>query len=374
MEDLHRFNRVRVNLDGRYKVRPDVVLRECEEVLSSSTMYELEQNLIHTQEKLQSIGVVRSIDATVDASPDGEVCVTITPHDATPNYSLGANCNASGEAAMEMKAEVPCIFGGTTRLSASTRSPSFRWTSAHESSVQLFTPRFTKTWRASCDVLTAKSDLSTTSSYRETLQAVNWTFSRGSHEIHVESYSLRDLHCSLPSASVAIQSVRQRSLKSSLRYTYTRNEPWIRKITMEAAGLWGDVKFLKLDGLVGRSVDLPNSFDCSFNAGGGALVQLDGKESCLQDRFFLGGPSGCSQILKGYAFRGAGPSDKRHHSDEYDAVGGNLFGAAYFSLGRQVTMGSNTSRVFTLPLFVGISFFKLVCERRRGCSESREKC
>jgi len=211
-----------------------------------------------------------------------------------------------------------------------------------------------------CVELTAKSDLSTTSSYRETLQAVNWTFSRGSHEIHVESYSLRDLHCSLPSSSVAIQSARQRSLKSSLRYTYTRNEPWIRKITMEAAGFWGDVKFLKLDGLVGRSVDLPNSFDCSFNAGGGALVQLDGKESCLQDRFFLGGPSGCSQILKGYAFRRAGPSDKRHHSDEYDAVGGNLFGAAYFSLGRQVTMGSNTSRVFTLPLFVGISFFKLV--------------
>eukprot|EP00397_Hematodinium_sp_SG-2012_P040125 GEMP01043915.1.p1 GENE.GEMP01043915.1~~GEMP01043915.1.p1 ORF type:complete len:412 (+),score=89.11 GEMP01043915.1:166-1401(+) len=330
-------------------VRNKVVRQEYEDVENSTNLAELHQNLQHAQARVQSLGVIKFLRAEVDAVDD-EVHVTVHAKDPTPNYSCGANCNQAGEAAFELKADVPAIFGGNSSLSASTRSPSFKWFRSHESSLRLFTPRFFvlgQYWTASLDMLSAKTDMSQYSSYTEALQSINCSLLRGPHAIHIETYSLRDLMPSLPAASVAIQSARQRSIKTSVKYSWTQIQRWTQKIQVEAAGLWGDARFLKGDAVIGRTINLPNDFDISVIAGGGYLFPLDGKETCLQDRFFLGGPSGCANILKGFHFRGAGPVDARQHGVVgTDATGGDMFGTVWGSLGRAIQYGGNTGRVF----------------------------
>lgn len=338
-----------IDIQGLQKIKKSVVLGECGDVTKSNTVRELHNSLIDTQNKLLELGVIKSVSPLVDF--DGEnIIVSLRVTEQPPSYSFGANQNRRMEPSFELKAEVPGIAGSCTCLSASTQSPTFKWFNSHESSLRLSTSRFSllgSRWcNASFDMVSAKTDMQKYSSYTEALQAVNCSLQSGNHSINIETYSLRDLIPTLPTASSAIQSARQRSIKTSLKYSYSRITDWgARRFEVEGAGLWGDVRFLKAEEVLNYgplTVPLPQSItgsseprdiQFSLTAASGLLLPLDGKETCIQDRFFLGGASGCSSVLKGFVFRGAARSDARNGpatgpnaaGDKHDAIGGNAF-------------------------------------------------
>jgi len=355
-----------IDVQGLQKIRKGIVLGECEEVARSNTLRELHCAVIDASNNLLELGVIKSVSPFVDH--DGEnIVVNMLVTEQPPSYSFGVNQNRRMEPSFELKAEVPGIAGGCTCLSASTQSPTLRWFNSHESSLRLSTTRFSifgsKSFNAGFDMVSAKTSMLKWSSYSEALQAVNCSLQRGDHSVNIETYSLRDLIPNLPAASSAIQSARQRSIKTSLKYTFSRQDSWLaRRLEVEGAGLWGDVRFLRAEGVTCSALTvspphfikkygLLGDIKLSLTAASGLLLPLDGKETCIQDRFFLGGASGCASVLKGFDFRGAGRSDERHGPEAcYDAIGGNAF-ASLFATAAHTTRLPGTSLLGTMFVF-----------------------
>ena len=135
-------------------------------------------------------------------------------------------------------------------------------------------------------------------------------------------------------------------------YRPTSGLSW--SLGLEAAGLGGDARFLRVRGEADRYWNLGSGFIFSAHAEGGYIHNLEDGETQLTDRFFLGEPS-----LRGFDIRGIGPAVERTYlvtDDDGDetadtvnreAVGGN----AYY-LGRaelEIPLGSGVRELGLRP-------------------------
>lgn len=134
-----------------------------------------------------------------------------------------------------------------------------------------------------------------------------------------------------PLASPGLRGAAGHSLKSSVRYTVTqdgRDSPTVptsgtlSQISVELAGLGGDVGFVKTHAEAQANQPLPGGYVLSAGLQGGLIWNLRNGQSPLADRFFLGGVTS----VRGFEYRGIGPHDGN------DSLGGDVFYAAGCSL------------------------------------------
>eukprot|EP00922_Rhytidocystis_sp_ex-Travisia-forbesii_P009191 GHVS01013429.1.p1 GENE.GHVS01013429.1~~GHVS01013429.1.p1 ORF type:complete len:272 (+),score=39.82 GHVS01013429.1:134-949(+) len=170
--------------------------------------------------------------------------------------------------------------------------------------------------------------------------------------LSLQSVALRDILPSLTAPRLASPSILNsplRSLKNSLKYTYTDDElegatfplgGKMKKAAVELALQGGDVRFVKAEAAAGfaktfghRNLTLHGTF------AGGLLLPFNGSHRTpIQDRFYLGGATGSHACLKGFAFHGLGPVDtaaavgkSRNKSSKaslataYDYLGGDFY-------------------------------------------------
>jgi outer membrane protein insertion porin family len=113
------------------------------------------------------------------------------------------------------------------------------------------------------------------------------------------------------------------SIKSSLQYAYekeARDDPvfptrgYVYKLSMELAGLGGDVRFIKPEASVQLNLPL-GKIALSWTLKGGLLQSLFENRTPISDRFRLGNATG----LRGFSPNGVGPGNSR------EIHGGNLF-------------------------------------------------
>lgn len=159
------------------------------------------------------------------------------------------------------------------------------------------------------------------------------TYSQGNGARHELSYELghRRLHHISPSASAALRMLGEPSLLSALNYVFerdTRDDPlfataghYVRG-DLKYAGLGGDTSFVRAEGQTAISRAFGDGWAWSLSARGGVLQTLDGRQSCLYDRFMLGGPT----CVRMFSFNALGPQSGA------DSLGGDVYWSTGASL------------------------------------------
>lgn len=185
------------------------------------------------------------------------------------------------------------------------------------------------------------------SSYQQRERGVEVALCAGSHTVE---YLLAWRTLSDPSraASPAVRQQLGHSLKSALRHCYAwegRSHPrgsphctgWALRTCAELAGLGPatTLRFLRLEAQAAAAQPLTSNTGLAIAARAGLLLPLTAQRTALPDRFFLGGVDS----LRGFATKGAGPTDARRPQPpgaaaaaealsgprlERDALGGDL--------------------------------------------------
>ena len=147
-------------------------------------------------------------------------------------------------------------------------------------------------------------------------------------------------------------------------YRPTSGSSW--SLGLEAAGLGGDTKYVRVRGQADRYWDLGTGFILSSHAEGGYIHNLGDGETLYTDRFFLGESS-----MRGFDLRGLGPAVERTYlvSDDdgnatagtvnRDALGGNAYYLSRTEL--EIPLGTGISELGLRPsIFLDIgSVFSL---------------
>ncbi|KAF9208009.1 hypothetical protein BGZ49_010040 [Haplosporangium sp. Z 27] len=172
------------------------------------------------------------------------------------------------------------------------------------------------------------------SSYEEELKGGSLKYTTlsplGYHEFAYEGH-WREVCRPADKASLSIREQCGHSLKSALTHLWVhdmRDEPLLPstghylRVSQEYAGLGGDVEHLRqeVEAQVARSND--SGYIVSATAKSGYLHSLNGKNSKISDRFFLGGP----MSVRGFKSFGLGPREGD------DSLGGDAYMSAGISL------------------------------------------
>ncbi|KAJ1944182.1 hypothetical protein GGF37_002316 [Kickxella alabastrina] len=151
----------------------------------------------------------------------------------------------------------------------------------------------------------------------------------GIHEL-LYALSWRNICALGANASPTLREDAGHSLKSSVAYNFTRDSrdsPTVPttgsyvRVGSEAAGIGGDVRFVRSLAEAQTNRDLGRGFVLSSGIQGG-LLWGGGARTYVSDRFFLGG----STSVRGFEHRGIGPHDGQ------DSIGGDAFYALGLSL------------------------------------------
>lgn len=180
----------------------------------------------------------------------------------------------------------------------------------------------------------SSSDESEASSYNErvTHTVMKIAEPTGTHTFFAEA-AMRDLFPAtggLRFPSLEIQQARLSSIKTSFKYNFAWAANFAPLLArrgngasvsarggVECAGLLGDAHFIRGEAQIGASCGLPWQLLWHATGSCGLLLPTDGRPSCFQDRFFLGGASGsAATVLKGFAHRGVGQVGASRLRDE----------------------------------------------------------
>eukprot|EP00927_Polykrikos_kofoidii_P049861 TRINITY_DN43872_c0_g1_i1.p1 TRINITY_DN43872_c0_g1~~TRINITY_DN43872_c0_g1_i1.p1 ORF type:complete len:558 (+),score=99.59 TRINITY_DN43872_c0_g1_i1:40-1674(+) len=349
-----RVRTVYVQFTGLKRVTPQVLVAECGALRHARTLGEVDYALRHSMERLEELGLFKSVHPEVTLSPRGDVDIEFFAEERKRQFTVGGNVDKLGELTADVKLEQPALLGGPLSVTASASSTVNQ---AHEFLLKFSTPRIgVRRCSSSFEVARTGTEETVASSFGERTTHATWRCASpgGGHSVAVQA-ALRDV---MPGGgkgwfpSVEIQQARLCSVKTSVSYSFAWSRhfatvlaPWtlsggVRGAAgaapavgngnadigdgevfgagtsvrggVEAAGVGGDAKFLRGEATAGLFCMLPGKgFRCGFAASCGALLPTDGRPTCLQDRFFVGGASGSTLMLKGFGHRGIGPAGAR---------------------------------------------------------------
>jgi len=347
-----QINSVYVRFQGLKRISPHSLIGECGALAGVRTLGNMEYALNDALVRLRELELLKSVQTELSLDQHGAVTVDFVVEEKARECTVSGNVDKKGQMSCDLRVVQPAVLGGTTSAMASVGSTA---SGAQDFLLRLSTPRFLAqrcSW--SLDFARSAADEREASSYSErvTHTVMKLTDPTGMHSIFAEA-ALRSLFPSdrglrLPSAEVL--QARLDSVKTSLGYTYTwagaspsimrlHGGPACLRGSVEAAGLLGDVHFLRGEAHASATWRLPWCLRWHVASWCGLLWPFKHKQSCLQDRFFLGGSSGSSSVFRGFAHRGMGPvglceaRDAAHPSKQLtDALGGDAMASAYSAL------------------------------------------
>jgi len=352
---------VYVQFQGLKRVSPHCLIRECLAFRHARTLGDVQVALEDAYARLNELNLLKSLRADVSIEHNGVVDITFITEEKKRLLTMSGHVDKKGEMSADVRMEQPALLGGPLSLSGSAGST---MSQARNFLLQLSTPRFLGrryTWNF--DVARSSSDEKSASSYSEcqTSAAMKLADADGTHTVALEA-ALRDIHPASSGSrfpSLEIQMSRLSSVKTSVKYSFaqmwqTHHIPgglFSLRSDFEAAGLAGDVRFLRGETFAHAIVPLPWNLRWASLWSCGLLRPLDTCQSCLQDRFFLGGATGSTAIFKGFADRGIGPSgicqlrntDRspgQHKGRGTDALGGDVMMNAFSAISLPVMLPS----------------------------------
>ena len=358
-----------VHVRGLNHTRRAVVLNELKALEKAQTLGAIGDHCLEAAAALQSTGIFDSADLLVDAAPEAgpdgplaDIVVTVSEKKRLTQASTGVSTQA-GEGSMDTNVAVRNLFGWAERIDLNME------VGQQKSSVfklGVTRPRFLgMDAELSADVSKCTTTHIKHSSFMEKMlsSGVHCRIgnAQGERGMHSFGYVLeqRDI-CKLPPGVASWSVLQQRglSLKSALSHTFALSRldsPIFPtsgascKLTTEVAGLVpappGDVRFLKQTLAASAFLPLTKRVTLGLQLQGGMLLPLGQRgaggavaESCISDRFYLGGPGS----FWGFRTRGCGPRELRHsptgdvaskgEKAPRDALGGDLMGVATASL------------------------------------------
>lgn len=349
--DSAEVSSIQVRFEGLKRVSPHALIVECGSLQSARTLEELKAAVRDAHDRIEELKLFKSLRADASVGQNGAVEVTFIAEERTRQFSVSGNVDKRGEMSADVKMEQPALLGGPLSATGSCGST---MSQAREFLFRLSTPRiFGHRWTWSLDAAKSVLDERQASSYRENSSKVitKITDPTEAHSVSLEA-ALRDI---LPAAasgsrlpSLEVLQSRLRSVKTSANYSFVTSKehptgleafgfsPAFQssfatrlRTDLEVAGFPGDARFVRGEAHAGVTCSLPWDMEGYLASGCGLLLPAGSGASCLQDRFFLGGASGCStSVLKGFAHRGIGPvgdcaaRGKKSFDRSCDALGG----------------------------------------------------
>ncbi|KAF4665658.1 hypothetical protein FOL46_003532 [Perkinsus olseni] len=388
---------VRVHVKGRRRLSEALLEKFIGPLRMCDTYGELHDTLNQTIRDLEELNAFEDIRATVDhmpGSPPGSADVTLEVVEKQRNYEAGVDMNRMGEPGADATMNIPYVFGGLTSVSFRYNKA---WPGSQMLNASLNIPKLTgvgitpasEGWELDLEASRDTTDHRGYSSSRGVatgLAAVLTDRATGRHTFTLSS-TLRDLLPEIqpsqqddgeasrkPSASYAVRRMPLRTMKTSVKYAYTRDDfrfdeteegsshviggSLLHAYADLTPGVLGDVSFLKLAGLSECCGYLWKAHDWTWEAGvsGGLIVHPPAKGNALppvtpfQDRFFLGGGA-VDPIsgLRGFRYRSAGPAAPRvggapGTDPTYDYTGGDMLLSAHFLASMPITWLNNLRR------------------------------
>lgn len=373
----HPISSVYVSFKGLKRVSPHSLIGECRALGSARTVGDIQQALDHAQGRLTELGLLKTLRTEVSLDEKDAVNVVFFTEEKGRECTVSGNVDKKGEVSCDLRLIQPALLGGALSAMGSIGSTASQ---AREFLLRLSTPRFLGRRLAwSLDAARSSSDEREASSYSERVTHAVMKISdcEGAHSVFAEA-ALRDI---LPATdglrlpSVEVLQAQLKSVKTSLMYTYswTGMAPSMALVrgasaslhgNLEAAGLLGDVHFLRSEAHASACWRMPWHLLWHMSGSWGVLLPLNGQPTCLQDRFFIGGASGSSTVFKGFAHRGVGPvgfcevrDPEKPAKRLTDALGGDAMLNTYTAISAPVPIpfttggGSVEGRAFA---FVGL--------------------
>ncbi|OQR96321.1 sorting and assembly machinery component 50 [Achlya hypogyna] len=343
---------------GNKRTSPELFEQQLQATYAASSFAGVTESLNHAAQELRNLNIFESVDILIDKAPGGdrhEADVTITVKELRM-ASLYAGVNSDGH---EGTATTTCTL--TNPLGHAERIELSASHGQYGSDVQKASyhkPKFLglPLW-LNADAVNEVINHERFSSYHERFRGgtVSLTDENNRHELSM-NLGWRDIvpvrNKKIPStyaASPSIMAEAEPSTKSSVKYVYNddqRNDAALPtagrllRTSLEVAGLWGDVNFVKGEVEMQRHYPIgPTAFNhpilnLSLSSRVGAVKSYGAdrhQPARISDRFFLGGPL----TLRGFNHKGVGP---RANPDDGgvatgDALGGEVYYSACASLG-----------------------------------------
>ncbi|GLC33405.1 hypothetical protein PLESTB_000072000 [Pleodorina starrii] len=362
---------------GAFRTRSDMIERELESIHNAQTLSEVHEELDAAGRRLKQLGVFNKVEFFAHEEPldDPSACtVDVRLEEANWYKVRAATYVEDSERTLELGASMSNALGNAEHLGANFE---YGTENSHTASVSFRQPRAMG--------LPLLLELRGSQLFRNNQKASSYTEQlRGAvlglkslSGVHSLEYELgwRRLLDPSRSASRAVVAQMGDYLKSSVRYTAAADRRdvsaggaaaalggagWGVKSTTEVAGLVppsvgaggggsgpdSTLRFVRqqVDAVANVPMDDTGAVVFSLGVSAGLLLPWGeggmSRPSCIADRFFLGGPSS----LRGFKFKGAGPSDARRPapgrsaseqalaSGRRDALGGDAFTSIFASL------------------------------------------
>ncbi|KAJ7998383.1 hypothetical protein DPEC_G00222130 [Dallia pectoralis] len=321
----------RVHIDGLGRTKEDYLTYEIADVFRAKNLIDVMKRAHKARQNLLRLGIFRQVEVVIDTSQgidalsNGlDVTFEVTElRRMTGSYNTMIGNN---EGSMVLGLKLPNVFGRAEKLtfqfSYGTKETSY--------GLSFFKPQpgnFERNFAVNLYKVTGQFPWS---SLRETDRGVSTEFSfplwKTNHTLKWEGV-WRELGCLARTASFAVREESGHSLKSSLSHTMvidTRNSTILPrrgallKINQELAGYTGgDASFLKEDFELQFNRRLFWDSVLSASLWGGCLLPIGDNQTCIADRYYLGGPTS----VRGFSMYSIGPQC------EGDYLGGEMYWA-----------------------------------------------
>ncbi|KAF0515526.1 surface antigen-domain-containing protein [Gigaspora margarita] len=321
-------------INGTKRTRQALLESVIYDALQARTLGTVIDEVRVAADKLRRLDIFQYVDVFLDSSNDPRALDVILSVEEKSRFWIKTGTEIGNDAgSANISLNVRNAFGGAESLEA--------YMSAGTQTSHVFEFCLAKPINGNPDSRVDISAFSLTknnqiySSHDEVMRgiALKWrVFSRiGYHELGYGS-TWRQICNISPEATLSIRESAGHSLKSSVTHTLIRDKRddlmlpskgYYIKLFQEFAGLGGDVNFIKNEIESQANFPLGKGFIFSASLRNGFLYTLNGQQSKISDRFFLGG----AQSIRGFKLNGIGPREEKK-----DSLGGDLYIAGGVSL------------------------------------------
>ncbi|ORM42150.1 uncharacterized protein BXIN_0698 [Babesia sp. Xinjiang] len=294
---------VRLVLKGLSRIESSAVYPDLVPVTKASTVQELFSSLDESHGRLNKLGLFKTVVSNVHRGRrPGDVNVVFQFEEKTPSYSIGVTTNQKAEANIEVKGDVPGIFGTCNSASLQLNNSGCG------------SQKIALTWEASVNDL---------------------------YPVFNERRR----------ASEAVLRHAGRSLKNALSYQYIiddlrgegiPSDGQCTQFKVEAGLSGGDRQFLKFDYGMLHAKLIRHKYIFHLNLSLGYMRPFGSLRNgiSLLDRFHFTGNGGASTAFRGFGFRGVGPCDQGSIFDNEsngwqripEHIGGDCYGNLQLAL------------------------------------------
>ncbi|KAJ3652126.1 hypothetical protein Zmor_018119 [Zophobas morio] len=321
----------KIHVDGLARTKDDIIEDCIRDLFKATDFQDVLLKAHRARLKLDELGCFKNIAVFIDtskgtgASPDGlEVTFNVTEYKRVTGGVTTQVGNNEGALLVGLRA--PNIFGRGERVQVEYSHGSKRTTNFNMAFIKPMRGKYRPIFTTSVFQSNAEWPVS---GYKELDRGLLFDFGFHStslikHNIQWEA-TIRDLGVLSRNTSFEVREQAGLSLKSSLRHIISidlrddlifPSAGSLLQITSEAAGLGGDVGYLKNEFYVQGNYSIAEDFVLQGTLSGGYMRGLTNDMKIgMSDKYYLGGPLS----LRGFRMRGVGP-----HSDG-DALGSLAF-------------------------------------------------